>query len=164
MPPHTRDINRPRGRSLRPLRALIPFIRPYLGTVILAIGALLIASTAFLLTPIAVRYVIDFGFSSEDAANVDRYFFYLLGVVLLLGVFGGARAYFLTWLGERVVADVRSAVFRHVIRMDPSFFEVTKIGEVLSRLSFIFSSTQPLSIFSPIATSSLSWGSLASWS
>ena len=120
---------------MRPLRALIPFIRPYLGTLLLAMGALLIASGAFLLTPIAVRYVIDFGFSAEDAANVDRYFVYLLGVVILLGLFGAARAYFLTWLGERVVADVRDAVYRHVIRMDPAFFEVTKIGEVLSRLT-----------------------------
>ncbi len=97
--------------------------------------SLLLASGAFLLTPIAVRYVIDFGFSSEDAANVDRYFIYLLGVVILLGVAGAARAYFLTWLGERVVADLRDAVFRHMIRMDSSFFEVTKIGEVMSRLT-----------------------------
>jgi ATP-binding cassette subfamily B protein len=88
-----------------------------------------------LLTPIAVRYVIDFGFTSKDAASIDRYFFYLLGVVVLLGLFGAARAYFLTWLGERVVADIRDSVYRHVIRMDPSFFEITKIGEVLSRLT-----------------------------
>ena len=135
MPPFNNDINRPKGRSLRPLRALVPFIRPYSGTLVLAIVSLLLASGAFLLTPIAVRYVIDFGFSSEDAANVDRYFIYLLGVVILLGVAGAARAYFLTWLGERVVADLRDAVFRHTIRMDASFFEVTKIGEVMSRLT-----------------------------
>jgi ATP-binding cassette subfamily B protein len=135
MPPFNNDINRPKGRSLGPLRALVPFIRPYSGTLVLAILSLLLASGAFLLTPIAVRYVIDFGFSSEDAANVDRYFIYLLGVVILLGVAGAARAYFLTWLGERVVADIRDAVFRHTIRMDPSFFEVTKIGEVMSRLT-----------------------------
>lgn len=135
MPPFNNDINRPKGRSLRPLRALVPFIRPYSGTLALAIVSLLLASGAFLLTPIAVRYVIDFGFSSEDAANVDRYFIYLLGVVILLGVAGAARAYFLTWLGERVVADLRDAVFRHMIRMDSSFFEVTKIGEVMSRLT-----------------------------
>ena len=135
MPPHNHDINRPKGRNLKPLRALVPFIRPYYGTLFLAMGALLIASGAFLLTPIAVRYVIDFGFTSEDAATIDRYFFYLLGVVILLGLFGAARAYFLTWLGERVVADIRDAVYRHAIRMDPSFFEITKIGEVLSRLT-----------------------------
>jgi ATP-binding cassette subfamily B protein len=135
MPPFSTDINRPKGRSMKPLRALVPFIRPYTGTLLLAMIALLLASGAFLLTPIAVRYVIDFGFTAEDAAKVDRYFFYLFAAVVLLGVFGAARAYYLTWLGERVVADIRDAVFRHVIRMDPSFFEVTKIGEVLSRLT-----------------------------
>lgn len=135
MPPFSSDINRPKGKSLQPLRALWPFIRPYTGTLCLAMIVLLLASGAFLLTPIAVRYVIDFGFTAEDAANVDRYFIYLLAAVVLLGVAGAARAYFLTWLGERVVADIRDAVYRHVIRMDPSFFEVTKIGEVLSRLT-----------------------------
>jgi ATP-binding cassette subfamily B protein len=100
-----------------------------------ALIALLIASGALLVVPMAVRDVIDSGFSAEDAAKVDQYFIYLLGVVLLLGVFGAARQYFVTWLGERVVADVRDAVYRHVIRMDPAFFEVTKIGEVLSRLT-----------------------------
>ena len=85
--------------------------------------------------PVAVRYVIDFGFTAQDAATIDRYFFYLFGVVLLMGLFGAARAYFVNWLGERVVADVRDQLFRHVIRMDPAFFEVTKTGEVLSRLT-----------------------------
>ncbi|MDH3510023.1 MAG: ABC transporter transmembrane domain-containing protein [Gammaproteobacteria bacterium] len=135
MPPHQPKIDRPKGRNLRPLWSLLPFVRPYLGTLFLAMGALLVASGALLLTPIAVRYVIDFGFTSQDAASIDRYFFYLLGVVVLLGLFGAARAYFLTWLGERVVADIRDSVYRHVIRMDPSFFEITKIGEVLSRLT-----------------------------
>lgn len=135
MPPHSNQINRPKGRNLRPLWSLLPFIRPYTGTLILAMVALLAASAATLVMPIAVRYVIDFGFTSEDAASVDRYFIYLLGVVVLLGLFGAARAYFLTWLGERVVADIRDTVYRHVIRMDPSFFEITKIGEVMSRLT-----------------------------
>jgi ATP-binding cassette subfamily B protein len=135
MPPHNTDINRPKSRSLRPLKALVPFIRPYRGTVLLALGALLVASSAFLSIPVAVRYVIDFGFSAEDAATVDRYFYYLLAAALLFGVFAAARTYFLNWLGERVVADVRDAVYRKVIRMDPTFFEVTKTGEVLSRLT-----------------------------
>jgi ATP-binding cassette subfamily B protein len=135
MPAHNTDINRPKSRSLRPLRELVPFIRPYLGTVLLALGALLVASGAFLSIPIAVRYVIDFGFSADDAATVDRYFYYLLAAALLFGFFAAARTYFLNWLGERVVADIRDAVYRKVIRMDPSFFEVTKTGEVLSRLT-----------------------------
>ena len=135
MPPNNHDIHRPKGRNLKPLRELVPFIRPYLGTLFVAMGALLLASGALLVIPVAVRYVIDSGFTSEDAASVDRYFFYLLGVVILVGLFGAARAYFLTWLGERVVADIRDKVYRHVIRMDPYFFEITKIGEVLSRLT-----------------------------
>ncbi len=135
MPPHNSNINRPKGTSIKPLRAIAPFIRPYLGTLFLAIGALLVASGAFLALPVAVRYVIDFGFSAEDAATVDRYFYGFLGVALLFGIFGAARSYFLSWLGERVVADIRDAVYRHVIRLDPTFFEVTKTGEVLSRLT-----------------------------
>ncbi len=135
MPPNNHDIHRPKGRNLKPLRELVPFIRPYLGTLFVAMGALLLASGALLVIPVAVRYVIDSGFTSEDAASVDRYFLYLLGVVILVGLFGAARAYFLTWLGERVVADIRDKVYRHVIRMDPYFFEITKIGEVLSRLT-----------------------------
>lgn len=135
MPPHNSNINRPKGSSLKPLRAIAPFIRPYLGTLFLAMGALLVASGAFLALPVAVRYVIDFGFSAEDAATVDRYFFGFLGVALLFGISGAARSYFLNWLGERVVADIRDAVYQHVIRMDQTFFEVTKTGEVLSRLT-----------------------------
>ena len=135
MPPNDHDIHRPKGRNLKPLRELVPFIRPYLGTLFVAMGALLLASGALLVIPVAVRYVIDSGFTSEDAASIDRYFIYLLGVVILVGLFGAARAYFLTWLGERVVADIRDKVYRHVIRMDPYFFEITKIGEVLSRLT-----------------------------
>jgi len=120
---------------LRPLRALVPFIRPYVRTLIAALIALLVSSGAVLIVPIAVRNVIDFGFSSADARMIDQYFWYLLGAVLLLGVFGAARQYFVIWLGERVVADLRDAVYRHVIRMDPAFYETTKIGEVLSRLT-----------------------------
>jgi ATP-binding cassette subfamily B protein len=135
MPPHNPDIDRPKGRSLKPLRSLWPFIRPYSTTLWLALGALLIASGAFLAVPVAVRYVIDYGFTAADAAAIDRYFLYFLGVAVLLGLFAAARAYLVTWLGERVVADIRDAVYRHVIRMDPAFFEVTKTGEVLSRLT-----------------------------
>ena len=135
MPPYSNNINRPKGRDLRPLWSLLPFIRPYLGTLFVAMIVLLLASGALLVIPMAVRDVIDSGFSAEDAAMVDRHFTNLLIVVILLGLFGAARAYFLTWLGERVVADVRDKVYRHVIRMDPSFFEITKIGEVMSRLT-----------------------------
>ncbi len=114
---------------------LLPFVAPYKGTMVLAIGALLISSAALLAMPLAVRNVIDHGFSVENAANVDRYFFVLLLFSLVIGFFGAARSYFVNWLGERVVADIRDQVFQHVIKMDPEFFEVTKTGEVLSRLT-----------------------------
>ncbi|UCG72591.1 MAG: ATP-binding cassette domain-containing protein [Chromatiales bacterium] len=135
MPPHGPDIDRPKSRSLTPLRSLWPFIRPYSATLWLALGALLVASGAFLAVPVAVRYVIDYGFTAADAEAIDRYFLYFFGVALLLGLFAAARAYLVNWLGERVVADIRDAVYRHVIRQDPAFFEVTKTGEVLSRLT-----------------------------
>ena len=127
--------SRDKAESLQPLRSLVPFIVPYKGILAVAMAALLISSAALLALPIAVRNVIDQGFSVEDAANVDRYFFVLLLFVLIIGFFGAARACLVNWLGERVVADLRSKVFAHVIYMDPAFFETTKIGEVLSRLT-----------------------------
>ncbi|MEC8694688.1 MAG: ABC transporter transmembrane domain-containing protein [Pseudomonadota bacterium] len=127
--------NRPKAKSIQPLRTLIPFIAYYKGTLLIAILALLVSSAALLAMPIAVRNVIDHGFSVEDAANVDRYFFILLCFVFVIGFFGAMRAYFVNWLGERVVADLRKKVFAHVIYMDSVFFETTKIGEVLSRLT-----------------------------
>ncbi|MFT4854585.1 MAG: ATP-binding cassette subfamily B protein, partial [Bacteroidia bacterium] len=131
----TSTAPRNNGKSLRPLRMLGPFIAPYKGTLALALVALLVSSTALLAMPVAVRNVIDHGFSSADASNVDRYFFALLVFALVIGFFGAARAYFVNWLGERVVADLRDQVFRHVICMDPTFFEETRVGEVLSRLT-----------------------------
>ncbi|HIG61787.1 MAG TPA: ATP-binding cassette domain-containing protein [Gammaproteobacteria bacterium] len=122
-------------RSLKPLAALVPFVLPYKGTLVLALIALLISSAAVLAMPLAVREVIDNGFSTDDATRIDSYFLVLMAFTLLIGFFGAARAYFVNWLGERVVADLRDRVFRHVVAMDPTFFETTKIGEVLSRLT-----------------------------
>ena len=127
--------HRAKAESLQPLRSLVPFIGPYKGVLAVAMAALLISSAAMLAMPIAVRNVIDQGFSVEDAANVDHYFLILLLFILVIGFFGAARAYLVNWLGERVVADLRNKVFAHVIYMDPTFFETTKIGEVLSRLT-----------------------------
>jgi ATP-binding cassette subfamily B protein len=135
MPPFSNDINRPGSRKLQPLRALVPFIRPYTRTLLIALVTLLVASSAMLAIPLAVREVIDNGFTAGNLARIDDYFWVLLAVVLIMGLFGAARQYLVTWLGERVVADIRDAVYRHVIRMDPAFYETTKIGEVLSRLT-----------------------------
>ena len=126
---------RPRAKSLKPLQTLIPFVRPYRGTLVAALTALLIASGAMLALPIALRYLIDNGFIAQDVGTVNRYFGWFLAAALVFSVFAALRYYLVTWLGERVVADLRNAVYQRVIRMDPAFFEVTKTGEVLSRLT-----------------------------
>ncbi len=126
---------RPKARSLGPLRELLPFLRPYRGMLLLALGALLVASAAMLALPIALRYLIDEGLSSSSTDTINRYFIAFMAAAAVFGVFAALRFYLVTWLGERVVADLRSSVYARVIRMDPSFFEVTRIGEVLSRLT-----------------------------
>mgnify|MGYP001816261533 FL=1 len=131
----TESSERPKGKSLRPLRALLPFVRPYLGTLYLAMAALVLASVSQLALPVAIRYLIDAGLLAESAASIDRYFLGLFLVAVAFSLFSALRFYFIIWLGERVVADIRDAVYRHVIRMDTTFFEVTKTGEVLSRLT-----------------------------
>jgi ATP-binding cassette subfamily B protein len=127
--------DRPKGRSLKPLAALRPFIRPYRGRVIVALVALVIAAAAMLALPVALKQMIDQGLGSHSATTVNRYFVGFLGAAGLFGCFAALRFYYVTWIGERVVADVREAVYRRVIRMDPTFFEVTRTGEVLSRLT-----------------------------
>ncbi|RPI15989.1 MAG: ATP-binding cassette domain-containing protein [Lysobacterales bacterium] len=126
---------RPKARSLRPLRALLPYLRPYRGTLALALGALLVAAAAMLALPVAFRYLIDEGLAAGSPDTINRYFVAFLAAAVVFGAFAALRFYLVTWLGERVVADLRSAVYSRVIRMDPSFFEVTRTGEVLSRLT-----------------------------
>lgn len=117
------------------MRALLPYIRPYTRVLIVAIGALLLAAGAQLALPVAVRFLIDGGLVADDPANINKYFLGLFVVAMTFGIFAALRFYLVSWLGERVVADLRNAVYRHVIRLDPTFFEVTKTGEVLSRLT-----------------------------
>jgi ATP-binding cassette subfamily B protein len=114
---------------------LVPFLRPYRGTLVAALGALLVASAAVLALPIALRYLIDNGFVANDVETVNRYFGWFFAAAVAFGAFGALRFYLVTWLGERVVADIRNAVYRRVIHMDPTFFEITRTGEVLSRLT-----------------------------
>ena len=127
--------DRPKATSARPLRDLVPFVRPYVGRLALALLALAVAAAAMLALPVALRHLVDNGFAAEDAAAIDRYFLVLLGVAIVFGAFAALRFYLVMWLGERIVADIRSAVYDHVIRMDPAFYEITKTGEVLSRLT-----------------------------
>ena len=126
---------RPKTRSVRPLRTLVPFIAQYPSRVFAAFLALLTATAATLAMPIAVRFMIDNGFSSEDAASIDRYFLAMLGVAVVLGLASATRFYFVSWIGERVTADLRNAVYAHITTLSPAFFEVTRTGEVLSRLT-----------------------------
>jgi ATP-binding cassette subfamily B protein len=129
------NADRPRAKSLNPLRALLPFLRPYRGMMIAALGALLVASVAMLALPVALRQLIDHVVGAKDASTLDRYLIGFLAASVIFGVFAALRFYLVTWLGERVVADLRSAVYRRVVRMDPLFYETTRVGEVLSRLT-----------------------------
>lgn len=130
-----RDSDRPKAKSLKPLRTLWPFIRPYYPTLIAAMTALVVASAAMLALPVALRYVIDHGFIAQSVETVNRSFFWFLLASLVFSLFASIRYYLVTWLGERVVADIRNAVYARIIRMDPAFFEITRTGEVLSRLT-----------------------------
>lgn len=125
---------RPKARGVRPLRALWPFIKRYPGRVMAALVALVSATAATLAVPIAVRFMIDNGFS-ENGGSIDRYFWAMLAVAVVLGLASATRFYFVTWLGERVTADLRRAVYDHITKLSPAFFEVTRTGEVLSRLT-----------------------------
>lgn len=122
-------------RNLRPLRQLLPFLKPYQSRIVLALFVLLVAAAATLAMPVAVRQVIDLGLSSEHAGSINRYFLALFALALVLAAFSSMRFYLVSWLGERVVADIRSAVYRHILHLSPTFFEVTRTGEVLSRLT-----------------------------
>ena len=128
-------LNRERSRDLRSLRGLLPFLGPYKLRISLAFLALLIAAGATLAMPAAIRQVIDQGLSSEQAASINQYFLALFFLAALLALFSALRFYLVSWLGERVVADIRASVYRHVLKLSPTFFEVTRTGEVLSRLT-----------------------------
>src|SRR5687768_14681045 len=123
---------RPKSRSLKPLRALWPYLRNYRLILVLAMVALLIAAAAMLVIPMAFRDLIDRGMAAQDAATINTYFVAFLAAAAVFGLFAALRFYFVTWLGERVVADLRSDIYSRVVRMDPTFFEVTRTGEVLS--------------------------------
>ena len=87
--------------------------------------------------PIAVRYLIDAGLSAEDSTAIDRYFLWLFLVAIVFGLFAAMRFYLIMWLGERIAAALREAVYRHVIRMDPAFFEVTKTGRLTTDTTLV---------------------------
>ncbi len=128
------DEDRPKAKSVGALRGLAPFLRPYRGLVVLSLLALTLTASLSLILPMAVRRVVD-GFNAGNTSLLDQYFGAALGVAALLAVGTGLRYYFVTRLGERVVADIREAVFDRVIKLSPAFYERIMTGEVLSRLT-----------------------------
>lgn len=118
-----------------PLKALAPFFTPYKARIAMAAVALLAAALATLSLPIVLRGLIDEGFSTGISAKQQAQFAMVFGVAVAIGVFTALRFYMVSWLGERVTADVRTKVYAHVINQSPEFFESTRSGEVLSRLN-----------------------------
>ena len=124
--------------SLATLKGLLPFLAPYKWQFLVAGIALLVAAGATLAIPYAFKQMIDLGFGAAGAKSiqhVNTYFLALFGVACILAVATAARFYMVSWLGERVTADIRGAVYRHVVGQSPQFFETTQSGEVLSRLT-----------------------------
>jgi len=127
--------------SLATLIGLLPFLRPYRRQFILAGIALVVAACATLTIPYAFRQMIDMGFSkmgevgTHGIEHVNLTFLALFGVAVILGIATAARFYMVSWIGERVTADIRNAVYAHVVTQSPEFFETTQTGEVLSRLT-----------------------------
>jgi ATP-binding cassette subfamily B protein len=124
-----------RSARLRPLLALWPYIARYRGQALAALAALLVAAIATLLVPLAVRRMIDFGFSPESAKLIDSYFAVMIAVVAVLALASAARYYLVTTLGERIVADLRGDVFGHLTSLSAGYFDTAKTGELLSRLT-----------------------------
>jgi ATP-binding cassette, subfamily B, bacterial len=134
--PSAADVGSKRSRiSLGALRPLAPYAFAHRGRIALALIALTVASAATLVVPIAVRRMIDFGFSDSNAGLIRAYFLAMIGVVAVLALASGARYYLVMTLGERVVAHLRADLFSHLTRLDPSFFDGEKTGDIASRLS-----------------------------
>jgi ATP-binding cassette subfamily B protein len=127
---------RPKSRSLAPLRALLPFLRPYRGRILVAVVALLASSGATLILPQFAGGLVDArGLSETQAHALSGFYLAFVVAAAVLGLASATRFYAVTWLGERVVADIRKSVFANVLGLSPQFFEVTRTGEVLSRMT-----------------------------
>ena len=132
---NTANFDRPKSRDFRYLRRTAGFLKPYTPRVIAAIAALLITGLAVLGLGQGLKALIDGGFGDGDAAALDRALYLLLALSVIMALGTYARFYMVSWLGERVVADLRQAVFDRVMSLHAGFFETTKTGEVLSRLT-----------------------------
>jgi len=123
------------GARLRPLLELAPYVARYRGRATLALIALTIAAITTLVVPVAVRRMIDFGFTPEGIALINSYFSVMIAVVAVLAGASAARFYLVMTIGERIVADLRRDVFAHLISLSPAFFDSTRSGELISRLT-----------------------------
>jgi ATP-binding cassette, subfamily B, bacterial len=142
-----------RSKDLRPLLNLLPFLKTYRRQVVVALLALGLASVATLVIPVAVRQILDQGFTAANIALINRYFLTMFGVVAALAIGSATRFYYVSWIGERVVADVRDALFSHLLTLTPQFYEQQKTGDVVSRLTA--DTTQIKSAFSSTASIAL---------
>jgi ATP-binding cassette subfamily B protein len=122
-------------RSIRPLGRLLPYLKRYRGVVAGALAALTVAAVTSLALPLAVRRMIDHGFSQADSSFINSYFVMLMVMAIVLAVASAMRYYFVITLGERIVSDLRREVFDHDTRLSPSFFDVNHSGEIVSRLT-----------------------------
>src|SRR5215208_8280897 len=128
----TQPVKRPR---LRPLFALAPYIARYRGRAALAFISLTVAAITTLVVPIAVRRMIDFGFSPEGIALINSYFSVMIAIVAVLAAASASRYYLVMTIGERIVADLRRDVFAHLVSLSPAFFDSSRSGELISRLT-----------------------------
>jgi ATP-binding cassette subfamily B protein len=113
----------------------MPYIGRYKGRAVAALISLIVAALTTLIVPVAVRRMIDFGFSEKAAQLIDSYFAVMIGVVAVLALSSAMRYYLVTTLGERIVADLRSDVFAHLTKLSSVFFDTAKTGEMVSRLT-----------------------------
>ncbi len=123
------------SRQLGQLRHLVRFLAPYKAAMIGALGALIVAAGTVLALGIGLRRLVDDGFKAGDSALLDQSLVIMLGVIALMALASYGRFYLVSWIGERVVADIRRAVYDHIITLSPAFFETTRTGEILSRLT-----------------------------
>jgi ATP-binding cassette subfamily B protein len=133
--PEPANAPAPAKPKLKPLAALLPYIWRYRGRAIAALFALVVAALATLAVPVAVRRMVDFGFTSEGANLINSYFSVMIAVVALLALASAMRFYLVTTLGERIVADLRNEVFGHLTTLSSAFFDMAKTGEMVSRLT-----------------------------
>jgi ATP-binding cassette subfamily B protein len=128
-------LDRPKRKSLKPLALLRPYVFRYKRVALLALIALILSSGATLVLPFAVREMIDRGFSADNRDLMNIYFGGLFLAGAVLAVSSATRFFCVSWLGERIVANVRADVFRHLTRLSPAFYERTHSGEIMSRLN-----------------------------